>query len=494
MTLIKLIASSPESELYAGIKSLLVSIVRDQEMFQVQTAPDALDALIASLSAPCGQSGPVLGFLDDCCARFSKSPIKYFDDLDALRAKLPESDSDLGAFSAVVLTLVEQWPFKGGKSEKGNPAEPLAQWLSKFLYLLKLIGEDEHILELVRDSLVDSADAAYKDVLKDSFQWKMGKEKVKEALKLATGADFSGSERSSSSPVPPEEPAEEVTKALPAVDLELPPEEDEKHAGLNRWRKKELEESIEDGDVGELLLCLCSKHTEIRLQAATNIRQLIATLDKDKSDQQQLWVLLNQTLETASTLPKSKPLPYVGGVFAAQCVKILAEPIHFMYPKISKFLTSRPFWEVRNIPRKFSHIIINSEPDEDDGYHKEVGWYLDYLMDCLRTPEDMEIFRTNNIFERLLSYYASKSCAIASKEKIVRLLLRAVAVGGSTTLITRCGLVSWIKMMLDSNDYRYRELRLLAERVYGLCDREKVDEWSSGTIGGMVQSIVGAAA
>lgn len=494
MTLIKLIASSPESELYAGIKNLLVGIVRDQEMLQTETAPDALDALIASLSTPCGQTGPVLNFLDECCARFTKGPIKYFDDLDTLRAKLPESTSGAGPFSPLVMTLVEQWPFKGGKSEKGNPAEPLAQWLSKFLYLIKLIGEDEHLLELVRDSLVASSGKVYKEVLQESFLWKMGKEKVKEALKLATGADFSGSERSSSSPVPPEKVTEELPKALPVVDLELPPKEDEKHTGLNRWRKKELEESIEDGDVGELVLCLCSKHPEIRIQAVNNIRQLIAILDKDKSDQQQLWVLLNQTLETVSTLPSSQPLPYVGGVFSAQCVKILAEPIHFMYPKVSKFLTSRPYWEVRNIPRKFSHMIITSEPDEDDGYHKEVGWFLDYLLDCLRTPEDMEIFRTNNVFERLLTYYTSKSCAIVSKEKIVKLLLRAAAVGGSTTLITRCGLVSWVKMMLDNNDYRHRELRLLAERVYDLCDHGKVDEWSSGTIKGIVHSIVGVTA
>ncbi|KAL1598043.1 hypothetical protein SLS60_008531 [Paraconiothyrium brasiliense] len=492
VTLIKLIASSPESELYAGIKGLLVDIVRDQEMFQIQTAPDALDALIASLSASCGQSALVLDFLDDCCARFSKGPIKYFDDLDALRAKLSEADSDIGPLSPLVLTLVEQWPFKGGKTDKGNPAEPLAQWLSKLLYLLKLVGEDEHILELVRDALVESADVAYKDVLRDCFLWKMGKEKVKEALKLATGADFSASERSSTSPTPPE-PVEEPVKTSLVVDLELPPEEDEKHAGLNRWRKKELEESIEDGDVGELLLCLCSKHAEIRIQAVNNIRQLIAGLDKDKSDQQQLWVLLNQTLETIDTLPASTPLPYVGGVFAAQCVKILAEPIHFMYPKISKFLTSRPFWEIRSLPRKFSNLIITSEPDEDDGYHKEVGWFLDYLFDCLRTPDDMEIFRINSVFERLLSFYASKSCAIVEKEKIVRILLRAASVGGSTTLITRCGLVSWIRMMLDNNDYRHRELRQLASRIYELCDREKVDQWSSGTIGGVVAGIVGVA-
>ena len=490
MTLIKLVASSPESELYAGIKSLLADIVRDQEgMFQFDTTPDALDALIASLSASCGQSAQILNFLDDCCARFSKGSVKYFDDMDALRAKLPEAESDIGAFSPIVMTLVEQWPFKGAKSEKGNPAEPLAQWLSKILYLLKLIGEDEHMLILVRDSLVNAADSAYKDVLKDSFQWKMGKEKVKEALKLATGADFSGSDRSSASPIPPELPAEDTVKPLPAVDLEIPPQEDEKHTGLNRWRKKELEEAVEDGDIGELILCLCSKYPEIRIQAVNNIRQLIATLDKDKSDQQQLWVLLNQTLETFHTLPGSKPLPYVGGVFAAQCVKILAEPIHFMYPKISKFLTSRPYFEVRNLPRKFATLTIANGPDEDAGYHKEVGWFLDYLLDCLRTPEDMEIFRTNNMFERLLGYYESKACAISSREKIVKVLLRAAAVGGATTLVTRCGLMNWIYEMVNGNDHRQRDLRVLAERVYELCDKEKVDEWGSGTIGVLVKAI-----
>ena len=144
-------------------------------------------------------------------------------------------------FSPILMAICEQWPFKGGKLEKENPAEPLAQWISKFLYLLKLIGEDERLLTSVRDSLVRSADLTYQQVLKDAFLWKMGKEKAKEALKLATGADFSGSERSTSSSLPPE-PLKEPTKVVQAVDLEVPPAEDEKHTGLTRWRKKDIEE------------------------------------------------------------------------------------------------------------------------------------------------------------------------------------------------------------------------------------------------------------
>lgn len=272
--------TSKENELYAGVKSLLIAILHDQEMLQTKTSPDALDALIASLGASSGPSAPsaeVLDFLDDCCARFIKVPIKYFDDLDALCARNSQLAANLGPFSPLLLTLVEQWPFKGGETATGSTAEVLAQWLSKLLYLLKLIGEDESILSLVRDSLVESAGKTYKEVLKDAFLWKMGKERAKESLKLATGADFSGSERSSVSPVPQEERGS-LIRVRPDVDPELPPTEDEKHIGLTRWKKKDLDEAIDDGDIGELMLCLCSKHAEIRLQAVNNIRQLMATI------------------------------------------------------------------------------------------------------------------------------------------------------------------------------------------------------------------------
>jgi nucleolar pre-ribosomal-associated protein 1 len=199
-------------------------------------------------------------------------------------------------------------------------------------------------------------------------------------------------------------------------------------------------------------------------------------------------------LESAEPYTESIPFPHVGGVFAAHCVKAIADPTHVMFGKINSFLTNRPSWDVKSLPRKFSRIIINSQPDDDNSYHKEVDWFLDYLVDCLRTPDDMEIFRVTNTFERLLSFYGSKSCAITAKEKIVRLLLRAVAVGGSTTLITRCGLVSWIQMMLINNDHRHEALRVLISRAYELCDREKVDEWSSGTMKETIASVAQPAA
>ncbi|KAF1944335.1 hypothetical protein EJ02DRAFT_398473 [Clathrospora elynae] len=509
VTLLKLLVTSKDNEMYAGIKALLSDILYDQEMLQTKTSPDSLDALIASLGAMSGSTTPsaeVLEFLDDCCARFTKVPIKYFDDLDAFCARSSQSVVDLGPFSPLLMTLVEQWPFKGGENATSSIADPLAQWLSRLLYLLKLIGEDETMLSHVRDALVESANTTYKEVLKDAFLWKMGKERAKEALKLATGADFSGSERSTTSPVPLEEP-EQSAKAKPGVDLEMPPAEDEKHTGLTRWRKKELGEAIDDGDVGDLVLCLCSEHTEIRIQAIHSIRQLMATIhssgrnDVGKGDApeehpsnnmdfdlQQLYLLLGELLESVDSTG-SEAFPYVGGVLAARCTSILADPTLSLFSTVNRFLTASPVWDVSSLLRFFWHRIVASQPDDDGTYHKEVDWYFDYLMDCLRTPADMELFRRSNIFEQLLSHYGSRSCSVSAKDKIVKLLLRATHVGGSTTLITRCGLITWIQMMLDSHDSRHRVLRTLASRVYETCDQEKVATWSSGTIGETVASL-----
>ncbi|KAF1919672.1 ribosome 60S biogenesis N-terminal-domain-containing protein [Ampelomyces quisqualis] len=500
VTLLRLLVTSQESELYAGIRPLLGAILQDQDMLQTQTSPDALDALTASLGASPGSSVPsneVLGFLDDCCSRFIKAPIKYFDDIDAMCARGPDAQRP---FTPLLMTFIEQWPFRGGEAATSGAAEPIAQWLSKLLYLLKLIGEDETMLTSVRDALVESAAEGHKQVLKDAFLWKMGKESAKEALKLATGADFSGSERSVSSPSPPTE-ADQNAVAKPSVDLEALPEEDEKHTGLTRWKKKDLSEAIDDGDVGQLLLCLCSKHPEIRLQAINNIRQLMATLDASVSttvreddntenpqkhttnaDLQQLYLLLGETLESVEQL-ESDVFPYIGGVLAARCAGIVADPTHSMYSKISRFLTKAPAWSLQHLFSEFWHSIVASEPDEDGTYHQEVDWLLEYLLESLRTPQDMEYFRKSNIIEQLLGHYSSRSCAVSAKEKILRLLLRATHVDGSTTLITRCGLLPWVQMMLDNQDPRQRTLKTLAWRVYETCDRERVDEWSSGAIG-----------
>ena len=96
----------------------------------------------------------------------------------------------------------------------------------------------------------------------------------------------------------------------------------------------------------------------------------------------------------------------------------------------------------------------------------------------------MEIYRKCHIFERLLSFSASSSLPKPCFQKILDLLFRCTYVNGSSTLITRCGLFSWISSRHVShsiNDMTGERLKCLASRAYETSDEERVDDWTNGT-------------
>lgn len=101
----------------------------------------------------------------------------------------------------------------------------------------------------------------------------------------------------------------------------------------------------------------------------------------------------------------------------------------------------------------------------------------------LTNSQDMEIYRRSNIFERLLTLRASASLPSSCSVKIVHLLYRCTYVNGGTTLITRCGLLSWVQNELALNTRTPAErflLRSLVKRAYETSDIVKVDDWSGG--------------
>ena len=97
----------------------------------------------------------------------------------------------------------------------------------------------------------------------------------------------------------------------------------------------------------------------------------------------------------------------------------------------------------------------------------------------------MERYQRCNVVERLMSLAASRSLPAQSKEKIIQLLYRSTFVGGSTVLITRCGLLSWIKGEMElqahkANPEQRQLLSSLAVRLYKSSDTKHIDDWCGG--------------
>ncbi len=88
-----------------------------------------------------------------------------------------------------------------------------------------------------------------------------------------------------------------------------------------------------------------------------------------------------------------KSLQYLVGSFAAQMIAVVANPLHVMYPKVNRFLNRAPKWDISRLPSYWAEKILHNPPEEDDGFHKEVSWLLEVIIDGLRTPEVSWVMR-----------------------------------------------------------------------------------------------------
>ncbi|KAK5171613.1 hypothetical protein LTR04_000896 [Oleoguttula sp. CCFEE 6159] len=477
MTLLRLVVARPKSESIVQIQCLLSSVVTETGILQQETEKFPLDALVLSLASSETWSAPdaVFDFLDDCLRRLVAKAVKYQDDLDNIITAQFNTDlqADCAPVSLLWSTLKEQWPFVA-KSKPEHLASIL-RWIVRLSTLLRGVGEDATVLEGITRGIVEAAEArglggVVKRAMMESKSINLTEDRQQQSDGTLSDAHSSG--RTDANAIKGEK--------RKLLETERLPHEDENHPGLNRWMQKEIDEAVEDGAVGDLVLCLCSKYSDIRRQALAILKsKLIPKIENSTySEWEQVDLLLGELIETSRTVIESQALPYIVGVFAARALTVLTDPSHFMYLKINKFLQRGPSWNIGRLPSYWAEKTILAEPDDDDAYHKEVGWLVDLLTDGLRSTADMDIYRARNVFERVLVLYGAPSSSKQLKEKLLRLVYRATLVEGSTTLITRSGLLSWIHSQVASQDENRSTLQWLAKQLYDSCDRERVDEWS----------------
>ena len=93
----------------------------------------------------------------------------------------------------------------------------------------------------------------------------------------------------------------------------------------------------------------------------------------------------------------------------------------------------------------------------------------------------MNAYRRCNVFERILSLSTMPTLPQVCLDMTIELLFRCTYVEGSTTLLTRCGIHSWIALFLRKKDGMIRDkLLLLASRMVNTSDRGRVERWSDG--------------
>ncbi|CAL8578272.1 hypothetical protein XPA_004063 [Xanthoria parietina] len=473
------LSSSPSRQNYF----LRAPISRERSPSQGRSSScDPEGVYMASDDSEWQPSDALFDFLDNCLIRLAKKTVKYDQDLLRLRAEVkqtavPDEDNAVGGLLMVIL---EQWPFIQ-RSSAIPDAENLSHWLTRFLLVVARNGGDLEFIACVRGKIESLT------MLHQCLGW------------LKKGPDGHFMEGNNFQVVEP--PSEEAPtmgtladqKILEGTDAKEewqpptpPASEGDDHPALGKWKQLGIEEAIVEGAIGELILCLCSQYADIRRQAVMELRRCMQALQTSQySEREAVYLLVGELVETCQSSIGDTALAGFAGVMAAECCLVLSDPLHTLYAKVNRFLNKGPAWKVDKLPSSWVEQIVMRLPSVDEDYYKEIEWLLNVLTEALRTPADMELYRRSHILERLLCLLGSPSLPPRQQEMVIALLYRYSYAGGSTTLITRCSLLSWIPCYLASghiSEEQTTALGRLVERCKADCDGERVYEWSSGKL------------
>ena len=255
---------------------MLHNVLIDSELLR----PDhrSFDVLIASLRASktWQPSTELFAFLDECILRCGRKPVHYHDKLKNILGPLKNNKQVVThtAVDLVLITILEQWAFFQGSVSEAAVTN-VASWLVRYLELSLASGANISALSHIRDLLEAEAsgrpcctlfqDALNSPVKNESSHEKNGGHQAQ----LRSGAN----KRSSAIQ------ADETTTPIAQASIfSGPPEEDENLTGLTTLRHIEVKEIVLGGAAEKLMLSLCSKHEELRLQALIALRKLLAQL------------------------------------------------------------------------------------------------------------------------------------------------------------------------------------------------------------------------
>jgi len=437
----------------------------------------AFDALVASLTGTKKWTPEMetFQFMDSCLTRTMQRPVKYLDQLEEAQHLV----SDTRPLSLMACSVAEQWPFVLKKDDT-RAIKNISEWIARFFSALDLAGENFRVLQLFQQQMLTQADSHRK--AKSAFEKALNKQRKKPMVlgdREPDGTVDTGDAETSRGPTLPPSNAVEIDLdgvfGHPAVcpsSLE----------GLDRWEKADYEFEASGGRLASLIQCTTSPEREIRLQTFQTLQSVMRSLDASTyTEKEPVYLLLGEFSETMRQGPGAGlhdgPLPSLVAALAVQLLKIVSDPADHMYSKANRFLLRGPVWDPD--PSRLIHYwvdkILLSEPEYDDGHDVEVDRLLDTLVDGLRTPADMELYRRSNVFQRVLSLYWSPRCQRAARRKILQLVYRAVQAGGADTLITRVGIRAWLSVVKrgDNRDLGDRLERVIQEQ----CTVSDMERW-----------------
>ena len=494
--LLKVCVEAPHGVALEAIRQVLGFVAKEQQLVPASDHHPGLLVLLEALRALDAEEPEsvvqVWPFLDNCLTRCANAPVRYVEKLQQI---LSEEAKTLGeglseaVVSPLAIVMLEQLPFVAAKKDEQDKLRALGKFLPKFLGYSVTAGESKPALDLIfckmAEYLADSKNKAEKSGVPGGLAFTYSD--WSRHAKTSVCAQKSDKKPISSSEQDQGRKAIDLETLAAMLDVADTLKAD--NSALTKWMSKTVDELVDEGYLTALVSLLVSEHASIRKEALVNILKAATKIKQSEyEEKEQVWVLLSELAETARDKVNDGPLPSTTVSFACHALNVLRDPLSQLYPKVNTFLIRGPSWNLDKPPLVTE--ILSEDPAIGDSWYAQSGWLLEYLLDGLRTPSDFELFHKKRLkgplFERILALAANPYLRAPLRMQLCRLIYRTTKIeGGSTTLITRLGIMSWLEAReadcLDPSEaVIYAGLR---ERIWDTCDQARVKSWSKSGLG-----------
>ncbi|KAI1881252.1 hypothetical protein JX265_000078 [Neoarthrinium moseri] len=435
ITLLSLYTDNSQGFATPNVQRILGFIAEEHELVIRLSKVTGLRPLLLALRTLPDVDPGIWTFLDNCSDRCARSPVKYQELISELVVE-NSKDGDGAvedALSPLLMTMVEQLPFFVSSTTDKKSLVNMADFLSNYLGYTKAAGGSKKLLKAVLDKLSsalgDSKARKHLSILdQTTFPDEMDIDQVPQQKVMASQDDENA------------RLSEEQLQEVLAVPITISKD----NSALVKWTSKSPEELVEEGYTASVVWLLASEHPSIRKEALTSVIKIAAKIKESSYEEsEQVWLLLSELIETVrhsdgATIPNSLL------AFVCRALDVLKVPTHCLYPKLNTFLTRGPVWDLEKIP--LVQDILQEGPTEDDAYYTELSWLFNYLLDSLRTTEDVGLFHKRKVFERLFALNSNPYMGPNLRIQTLKIIYRVSSIeGGSDTLITRFGVISWLE-------------------------------------------------
>lgn len=270
---------------------------------------------------------------------------------------------------------------------------------------------------------------------------------------------------------------------------------------ISKEQLLDVQTAIEKYCLGYALTHLSSLNPKIRSMAKSFLLAFAAKAESTPSYREatQITHFTSAVLASLDILPKSlesAPLPSVVAIYLARVAGIVSNPTHFLYEPTMEMLMAGPTLHLSDLPRALNPLEIK------ENTHKTLDWVVGVLSAGVRTRSDVSLYVKRNVFQDLMVIYISAYTPAYIRERIFSLFWSVCIIrGASTTLLTRLGMLTWIRMQvahLNASGTRDKEgsaekkldMKRLAMRLWETSDKDAVRRWSAGMVAGWLRDFL----